>query len=345
MLFKNAKPEALPSPNELKESYLKVVSTKNLPKANELKDAILDALARKNSPETLSMLREIAEKDKAATGNIVKVMTKFPVAENLPLFIKGLETANPATTFDLLEAIRKTPSKPKPEDGTAFRAVLLSASKLQETQRWKAIEVLQHWTNNKSFGSNKGDWRRELPLWGRWFSQAFPKEASLPDLAAEPKVESKYQYDELLKLVESQKGDAKKGRVVYEKAQCIKCHQHGEVGIGVGPDLSTLGKRFKRAEILEATYYPSKVISDQFRSSTVVLLDGKRFDGLLAENGDNFTMILQDATKVNFTKGDIEKRFESLISVMPDKLLDALSKEEIVDLFAFLETVVEERKK
>ena len=56
-------------------------------------------------------------------------------------------------------------------------------------------------------------------------------------------------------------------------------------------------------------------------------------------------MVLQDATKVNFKKEDIEKQFASLISVMPEKILDNLTLAEIADLFAFMETVVPEPKK
>lgn len=345
VLFRMTKPESLPPPENLGELYLKLSAKTNLPRLNEFKEGILDGLARSKKPEAAKVLRDLAEKDASQRVAIARALTKFPTAENLPVFVKTLATATGPTAYDLLDAILKTPAKPKPEDGASFRVVLLSASKLPEAQRWKAVEVLQHWTNGKSFGGSKGDWKRELPSWGRWFSQAYPKEAALPDLVAGPKVESKYKYEDLLALVEKEKGDAQKGRVVYEKAQCIKCHQHGEIGVGVGPDLSTLGKRFKRAEILESIYYPSKVISDQFRSTTVVLLDGKRYDGILAENGDNFSIVLQDTTKVNFTRDDIERRFDSLISVMPEKTIDELTKEEIVDLFAFLETVVPEKKK
>ena len=35
-------------------------------------------------------------------------------------------------------------------------------------------------------------------------------------------------------------------------------------------------------------------------------------------------------------RGDIEQQLASLVSVMPENLLDMLTKEEIADLFAFL---------
>ena len=35
---------------------------------------------------------------------------------------------------------------------------------------------------------------------------------------------------------------------------------------------------------------------------------------------------------------DIDQRFDSLVSVMPEQLLDPLTKQEIADLFAYLES-------
>lgn len=49
-------------------------------------------------------------------------------------------------------------------------------------------------------------------------------------------------------------------------------------------------------------------------------------------------MLLQDGTKVTIKKSEIDQQFASLTSVMPEKLLDQLTKEEIADLFAFMES-------
>ena len=137
---------------------------------------------------------------------------------------------------------------------------------------------------------------------------------------------------------QGKKGDPIKGKLAFTKAQCIKCHRFGNEGEGLGPDLSAISKRFKRIEILESILYPSKIISDQYRSTKVTLLDGKTYNGLLAPQAGSITMLLQDGSKVVFKESDVEQRIASLISVMPEKLLDQLTKEEIADLFAFMET-------
>ena len=112
----------------------------------------------------------------------------------------------------------------------------------------------------------------------------------------------------------------------------------GKEGEGLGPDLTTLSKRFKRFDVLESIYYPSKVISDQYRSTTIVTVRGQRIDGLAAVQGDAVTVLQADGTKVTLRKKDIDQQFSSLVSVMPEKLLDLLTKQEIADLFAYLES-------
>lgn len=134
------------------------------------------------------------------------------------------------------------------------------------------------------------------------------------------------------------KGDPASGRQAFEKAQCLKRHKFGKEGEGIGPDLTTVAKRFKVADILESIYYPSKVISDQYRSMVILTTRGQQFTGLAAPMGGTVTLLQSDGTKVVLNRNDIDQQYASLVSVMPEKLLDQLSKEEIADLFAFLES-------
>jgi putative heme-binding domain-containing protein len=291
------------------------VETKSLPRAAELRRHLEDA--------------------------IVRTISDHPRAEDYPDLLRALASTNKLAMFDALVAIKRIPTRPKSEDAQPFRTVLLAATKLDAGNRWKAVELLRHWTNDKQFGAEIGQWQPELQAWSRWFAQSFPKEPPLPDVEGEKTTPAKYKYDELLHYLmkgEGHKGDVKKGRFVFEKASCLKCHKYGKEGEGLGPDLTTLSKRFKRADVLESIYYPSKVISDQYRSTTFLTFKGQRIEGLAAVQGDTITVLQSDGTKVTLRKKDIDQQYASLVSVMPEKLLDALSKTEIADLFAFLES-------
>src|SRR5688500_16727282 len=81
-------------------------------------------------------------------------------------------------------------------------------------------------------------------------------------------------------LKDEKSGSAAAGRPVYEKL-CAGCHRFGAIGKDVGPDLTTLTSRFKRRDILEATLWPSKIISDQYQSEMLELSDGSIVTGVL----------------------------------------------------------------
>ncbi len=272
---------------------------------------------------------------------ILRIAAEHPGPDTFADLLRGLSSPSKVIVFDAVGALRRAKTKPKPDDARAYRALLLAAGKLDPANRWQVVELLRHWSGDRQFGADRGQWKPELTAWGKWFAQAFPKEPALPDVEEDKPTPSKYRYDDLLAYLTSgagKTGNAERGRKVFDKAQCIKCHKYGKEGEGIGPDLTTLSKRFKRGDVLESIYYPSKVISDQYRSTTIVTTRGQRIEGLAAVQGDTVTVLQSNGEKVNLRKKDIEQQFASLISVMPEKLLDPLSKQEIADLFAFLES-------
>lgn len=80
------------------------------------------------------------------------------------------------------------------------------------------------------------------------------------------------------------------------------------------------------------------MISDQYRSTTFVTKKGQQIIGLAAIQGDTITVLQNDGTKVTLQRSQIEQQFASLTSVMPANVLDPLTRKEIADLFAFLES-------
>jgi putative heme-binding domain-containing protein len=301
----------------------------------DLLPAMRDLLPRaEKSPRAAELVRSLRE-------TILLCASEKPTKEAFPDLVWGLSSSNKVILFEAISALSKIDARPKPDDAKTYRALLTAAGKLDAGNRWKAVELLRHWSNDRRFGADEGQWQPELASWSRWFAQAFPKEPALPAAEGDRPTASKYAFDDLLAFVtkgDGKTGDIAKGRKAFEKSQCIKCHKFGKEGEGLGPDLTTLSKRFKRFDILESIYFPSKVISDQYRSTTIVTKRGQRIDGLAAVQGDNVTVLQADGSKTTLRKKDIDQQFSSLVSVMPEKLLDLLTKQEIADLFAFLES-------
>ncbi len=136
---------------------------------------------------------------------------------------------------------------------------------------------------------------------------------------------------------EGSHGSAEYGRKLFAKAQCINCHRFGARGDGIGPDLSTVSRRFQKKEILESILFPSQVISDQYASKTVLTTDGRSITGLAAPQADGSLIVLQsNGQKASIQAADIEKIIPSKVSAMPEGLLNSLTLEEIADLFSYL---------
>ncbi|MEK6249853.1 MAG: c-type cytochrome, partial [Planctomycetales bacterium] len=132
----------------------------------------------------------------------------------------------------------------------------------------------------------------------------------------------------------------KRGQAVFAEASCFRCHRVAGRGGTVGPDLTGLGGRFGTHDILEAILDPDKVISDQYQATIFVLADGRTLAGHIADmGGDEYSLMTdmlrpRDYTKVR--RDDVEEMSVSRVSMMPSGLLDTFTKEDILDLVAYL---------
>ncbi|MBM3877426.1 MAG: c-type cytochrome [Verrucomicrobia bacterium] len=131
-----------------------------------------------------------------------------------------------------------------------------------------------------------------------------------------------------------------RGQQAFVDAQCLACHKMGNEGGGVGPDLTAVAARFTRRDVLESILEPSRVLSEQFVNTTFALKNGEDITGrVIDETGDKVVLYVnpftQDRTEVK--KSDIKARTPSKLSPMPEGLVKMLTKDEILDLLAFIE--------
>jgi len=134
-----------------------------------------------------------------------------------------------------------------------------------------------------------------------------------------------------------------RGKMAYEVAQCGVCHKFAEAASlgGVGPDLTSIASRFTRRDILESIIEPSKVVSDQFASTIVRTKNGETIDGHIMEDTPENLVVQINPLKpelVKIKKSNVKSSNLSKLSPMPEGLVDVLSKEEILDLLAYVES-------
>ena len=130
------------------------------------------------------------------------------------------------------------------------------------------------------------------------------------------------------------------GQKMFAATRCIICHRFAGDGGATGPDLTQLAGRFNVKDLTEAIMEPSKVISDQYKASTIVTTDGKAVSGRILSDNDDLIAILtspEDPTKITeIMKSDIEEVQTSTASLMPVDLLKPLNQDEVLDLMAYL---------
>ena len=133
--------------------------------------------------------------------------------------------------------------------------------------------------------------------------------------------------------------DFKSARQALLAANCLKCHRIGSTGAQIGPDLTNVGKRFDSRAILESIITPSKVMDEKYLYTVYILESGKVVTGRPV--GVNKTTITVETdpikqTTVTVARDEIEESLLSKTSPMPASLINVLTKEEILDLLAYL---------
>lgn len=130
------------------------------------------------------------------------------------------------------------------------------------------------------------------------------------------------------------------GRKMFAATRCVICHRFGGDGGATGPDLTQLAGRFTVKDLTEAIMDPSKVISDQYKGSTVLTKSGLAVSGRIVAESENSVTVLtnpEDPTKITeILKTEVEEIQPATVSIMPADLLKPLNQDEVLDLLAYL---------
>ena len=145
----------------------------------------------------------------------------------------------------------------------------------------------------------------------------------------------------LLAAQARQRGDAGRGALVFYKsaAGCIHCHSGTGNAAPLGPDLATLGD-VSDIHIIESLLHPSKAIRDEFRTHSVLTVDGDLVVGMIAKQDDqSLTLrIASDLTQDHvIEKEDIEAIQANEKSMMPEGMVGMLGEQrDFLDLVKYI---------
>lgn len=302
-----------------------------------LQVGITAVLTRSGDEESFKYLRKVWDENPERRAAVSVGLAQSPAGENWSYVVRSLPYLEPAAAREVCMKLMAV--EQAPEEADPYRTVILLGLRALEKDKPAdaTIALLQFWTSEEPAKDESE--QKQLAAWQSWFVKTYPNEppATLPTAAEN----AKYTYDMLLTYLGGEdmaKASAERGQIAFTKAQCAKCHKLGDIGESMGPDLTTLSRRFTRKEILEAVIYPSHIISSQYASKTIRTTDGRTLSGIVAAGAAGETVVLQSTgEKVTVKTVDIEETKPSNVSSMPTGLLDTLSLDEIGDLFSYLQ--------
>ncbi len=136
--------------------------------------------------------------------------------------------------------------------------------------------------------------------------------------------------------LETMHGDPNNGRSVFTRT-CVSCHKIGDTGYTFGPELSDVGKRLKRHEIVESIIEPSKKVDPKYVTTTIITNEGKSNVGfIIKQTKDSVTLLMAEGKQATIATEDIDEMAATNQSSMPENLASTLSPAEFLDVVEFL---------
>jgi putative heme-binding domain-containing protein len=132
-----------------------------------------------------------------------------------------------------------------------------------------------------------------------------------------------------------------RGMTAFVKARCNQCHVAAGHGVNLGPDLVESIKQLKGRALLEQIIEPSSKIHEKFQNTVLLTTEGQVITGVIAREDDKTyriaTNLLTPNSLTTVRKQDVEQKTVSRVSPMPMGLANVLTREEIMDLLAFIQ--------
>jgi putative heme-binding domain-containing protein len=151
-----------------------------------------------------------------------------------------------------------------------------------------------------------------------------------------------WKYEELAASVEQTDHGRSysNGKQLFQVANCVACHRMDGSGNEFGPDLTKLDAKLKPVDILRDILEPSFRINEKYYTYVFETQAGKLITGLILEETPETVKVIENplakAEPLVLKKADIAERKKSPTSIMPKGLLDKFTKEEILDLVAYV---------
>jgi putative heme-binding domain-containing protein len=296
--------------------------------------ALVALIGQLPAEESLPVLRKLWG-EAGLDDELLPILAKAAREEDHDKLLLGITSPRVPLVGVSLSALEKLAVKKdhQRDEGLALLKALrqLPSGKENEAMRKRLLARL-----TKLAGANLADADAALG----WYAKLHPAQAKAltnvdgVDVVAWKKRLAKVDWD---------KGDGKRGQLIFVKASCATCHSGSAA---LGPDLAGVAGRFSRDDLFTAIVQPSKDVSPRYRTTQLTTDKGKTYSGIIIYDAvDSLILQTGPAETVRLTNVQIATRRLTATSLMPAGLLDKLSDSEIADLYAHLKSLGAQAKK
>lgn len=318
---------------------------------------------------------QAADDDEALTPELIGVLDALPSSEALPLLRRHWSNfavrdeialalarrAEPADRPRLVESLssvqanvvqqaaaallklsgpagKLNASASDEELATALNALKqVSLAKEQEPARAALDSLLVAWTRAKlPTPGPDADQSARLRAWSAWLARERPAVTKLAERSGAGAGDWDA-WTRRLAAIDWDRGDAERGKLVFEKRACARCHRASD---RLGPDLAGAASRFSRLDLFAAIIDPAREVAPLYQTTQIVTRSGKIYQGLIVYESPEGTLIqtTPDDT-VRITGDEIVSQRKSRSSLMPTGLLNSAADGELADLYSYLQTL------
>jgi len=238
----------------------------------------------------------------------VRALAQQDTVEVVSSLLEGWDTFGPQIRRDVVDAVLSRPVRIL----SLLDAVESENIKPRDIERDKKQLLLSH--------PNKNIQSRSRKLFGSETNQARGKVVQ--------------DFQTVLNL----EGDLTRGLEVFKK-NCSVCHQVGEVGHRVAPDLISV-KNKSVGDLLIAILDPNREAQPNFNTYTVLTDGGRSYNGIIAsETASSITLRRAEAKEDVILRSQIDELISTGVSLMPEGLEKDLSQQDVADVIAFIKSI------
>lgn len=271
--------------------------------------------------------------DPSLQDDIVQVLARAPAELDRPRFLAALQSSRSDVVQQSAAALARLAPPQRPEELAAVLRALRQACTLRELRgtRTALVGLLHAWTGRTL--PVREDVDNVLAGYQAWFddfAQRYPQHARLVAGAAA----TWETWQKRLAEVDWSTGDAARGRTLYQRKACNRCHDGGS---RLGPDLLGVANRLARDDLFAALVDPNREVAPPYRTVIATTRGGKIYHGILVYESPNSSLLQVSAEETVRIAGDALLSLQpSNRSLMPEGLLNDLTDQDLADLYAYL---------